>query len=84
MENKINTSILLILCTLGLLISSCYKQGKKDKPVEPDNPNGEMEDPESILDDFDFKPTDPIDYSDKAYYYKDHINILISFLFRKL
>ena len=72
MKNKFAKTILLLISSMGILLTSCSK-GEKTKPVEPDVP-GEMEDPESILDEFDFQPTNPIDLSDKVYYYNDHIN----------
>lgn len=74
MKNNIVKSLFLVLCSASLLLASCNHAGEKVKPVEPDVPGGEMENPEDILDDFDFKPTNPADYSDKAYYYSDHIN----------
>ena len=74
MKNNIVKSLFLVLCSASLLLTSCNHAGEKVKPVEPDVPGGEMENPEDILDEFDFKPTNPVDYSDKAYYYSDHIN----------
>ena len=73
MKNKFSKSLFLVLSTFGLLITSCSNSGKIIKPVEPETP-GEMEDPESILDDFPYNPTNPINFDDKAYYYNDHIN----------
>ena len=64
---------LLISVLAAFLICSCSSNVPK-KPVEPEPSSGEMENPESILDDFDYKPEKPIDFSDKAYYYNDHIN----------
>ena len=73
MKNKFSKSLFLVLSTFGLLITSCSNSGKIIRPVEPETP-GEMEDPESILDDFPYEPTNPINFDDKAYYYNDHIN----------
>ncbi len=61
---------LLLAATTVFLLAACSNGAKPSSPEKVP----EVKDPESILKDLDFKPIDPINYDDKAYYYSDHIN----------
>ena len=67
--NKKFKSISIILSSL-LFVISCSPKGT-DKPVNPPTP-GPTDDPESILDDFDYDPDKVVDFSNLSSYYSDH------------
>ena len=67
--SKIFKSISIVLSSL-LFVVSCSPKGT-DKPVNPPTP-GPSDDPESILDDFDYDPEQVVDFSNLSSYYSDH------------
>ena len=67
---------LLTSLLASFLLLSCAK-ADPEKPTQPEDVHV-IDDPESILDNLDDKPfnplNSPVDFNEKAYYYNDHIN----------